>query len=596
MLRSSAQIGLLVLLSSPFFGQPAPGQAAAANAGAVQTETPTFELADVHVSPHRTTQGTRGAILRNSGRYEFTNATMVDLIRIAYDVDADKVLGGPSWLESDRFDIFAQVPPKTSQETARLMLQALLADRFKLMLHKDSHSMPTYALSVSKDGHKLKEASGSGEPECKMTIQQNSPAEAAAIQNALQNGGPVTLRVTTFLFSCHGMTMAAFAGQMHTMIVAPSYVGNNPIADRTGLKGSWDFDFKYTIKPPTNGNAPLIGTANGVVQATVSGEYISLFDAMDKQLGLKLDAVTLPIPVILVDSVNRKPADNPPEVTAKLPPPPKDEFEVAEIRLTPPGATSAGSRGFQPNGQLDLRAYPLKSLIIIGWDINGGADALADAPKWLDNAKVDLIAKLTPSGPPNQGIDIDALRPAVRALLQDRFKARIHTEMRPGTVWVMTAPKPKLAKADPLMRTLCKEGPGKDGKDPRTASPVLGRLLTCQNMTMAEFAEELPRRAGGYFTGGGPVIDETGLTDSYDFTLSFSVAQLIPGSALSNAIAGGGIVVAGGRGGDGANPNDPTGAISLQDALGKQLGLKLEQQKRPVPTAVLDHIEEKPTE
>ena len=586
MMRISARIGLLVLLPGAIFAQAPAAQ-----------PPPAFNLADVHASPRRANQGTRGAVLRASGRYEFTNATMVDLIRTAYNIDADKVLGGPSWLESDRFDIFAQVPPKTSEDTARLMLQALLADRFKLALHKDSHPLPTYALSSGKGGPKLKESDGSGEPGCKMTIQQNSPAEAAALRNALQNGGQATLRVATFLYTCRGMTMAAFAAQMHGMIVAPSYLGDNPVADQTGLQGSWDFDFKYTPKPPAAGNATFIGGTNGPLQVSTVGDYISLFDAMDKQLGLKLEPVTLPIPVIVVDSVNRKPADNPPEVTAKLPPPPKSEFEVAEIRLSPPGASNAGSRGFQASGQIDLRAYPLKSLISLGWDISGGADALADAPKWLDNVKVDLIAKLTPTGPPNQGLDIDALQPAIRALLIDRFKVQIHTEMRPGTAWILTAPKPKLVKADPLTRTLCKEGPGKDGKDPRTSNPVLGRLLTCQNITMAEFAEQLQQRSGGYFPANEPIVDSTGLTDAYDFTLSFSNAQLVPGTMLSKALASGALMIVNGRGGaDGANPNDPTGALSLQDALSKQLGLKLEQQKRPVPTAVLDHIEEKPVE
>ncbi len=591
MTRIPAPIAVPVLAAALFtqtFAQTSPAPA--------PENLPSFELADVHASPHRNDNGTRGAIIRAGGRYEFTNATMVDLIHTAYNVDADKVQGGPSWLESDRFDIFAKVPAKTSPETARLMLRSLLADRFKLALHEDKHDMPTYALAVGKGGHKLKESDDSGEPGCKMTIQQNGGLTSEAIQAAAQSGGQVTVKVATLVQSCHGMTMAAFAEQLHTMILGPMYLGNNPVADQTGLQGKWDFDFKYTPKPPANPNQNQTATtANGPVQIVQTGEYITLFDAVDKQLGLKLDAVTLPVPVLTVDSVNRKPTDNPPEVTAQLPPPPSGEFEVAEIRLSPPGTTNQGSRGFQPNGSVDLRAYPLRSLISIGWDLPN-VDALVDAPKWLENAKVDVIAKLAVTGPANLGIDVDTLRPAVKALLVDRFKVKIHTETRPGTGWVLTAPKPRLAKADPVNRSVCKEGPGKDGKDPRTANPVLARLLTCQNVTMAQFVEQLKQRNGGYFAPNEAIVDQTGLTDAYDFTLSFSAAQLIPGTMISKALAsGGGIIVSGGgRGGD--NPNDPNGAVSLQDALSKQLGLKLEQQKMPVLSYVLDHIEEKPTE
>jgi uncharacterized protein (TIGR03435 family) len=367
--------------------------------------------------------------------------------------------------------------------------------------------------------------------------------------------------------------------------------------DQTGLKGAWDFDFKYTQKPPNSNTT--VNTVNGPQPVTISGQAITLAEAMDKQLGLKLDPLTAPIPVIIVDSANRKPTDNPPEVVAKLPPPPATEFEVAEIRLTAPGAPAGTSgRGFQSNGQVDLRNYPLKSLITLGWDLNSQND-LVGAPKWLDSVKVDLIAKLPVSGPPTQGLDVDVLRAAIRALLTDRFKVALHTEMRPGTGWALTAVKPKLTKADPVNRTLCKEGPGLDGKDPRVANPVFGRLLTCQNMTMAQFAEQLPIRANGYFKIGEPVMDETGLTDAYDFTLSFSAPGLIPGLLANSGI----ILATGARGGEGvpvaagaSAASDPNGALSFYDALTKQLGLKAVQQKRDVPVVVLDHVEEKPTE
>src|ERR1700689_4383398 len=123
MMRAFAGISLIAILSNAALGQALTPQAA--------ETTPTFELADVHVSPHTLTPNMRGGVLR-AGRYDILTATMVDLIRTAYGIDADKVLGGPSWLDTDHFDVRAKAPSGATAETAKLMLQALLADRFQL--------------------------------------------------------------------------------------------------------------------------------------------------------------------------------------------------------------------------------------------------------------------------------------------------------------------------------------------------------------------------------------------------------------------------------------------------------------------------------
>jgi uncharacterized protein (TIGR03435 family) len=98
-------------------------------------------------------------------------------------------------------------------------------------------------------------------------------------------------------------------------------------------------------------------------------------------------------------------------------------------------------------------------------------------------------------------------------------------------------------------------------------------------MSMAEFAEELTTLASGYIYT--PVLDTTGIEGGYDFTLSFSSADLTKGAG-------------GAAGTNGAS--EPNGALSLIDAVNKQMGLKLEKVKRPVPVLVIDHIDEKPTD
>ena len=82
----------------------------------------TFEIADVRVSDRQINVGVTGNAIRD-GRYELHNATMVDLIRIAYGVEAEKVVGGPSWLELDRYTVIAKAPAATSVADARLMLR-----------------------------------------------------------------------------------------------------------------------------------------------------------------------------------------------------------------------------------------------------------------------------------------------------------------------------------------------------------------------------------------------------------------------------------------------------------------------------------------
>jgi len=500
-------------------------------------ETPrTFEVSDVHLSAPARNQFRRGPINRG-GRYELRNATMADLIAAAYGVDDDKVVGGPSWLEMDRFDVIARTVANTTPEMQKIMLQALLVDRFKLVVHTDTKPIAAYALTVRKHAQ-LKEAAGSGDTGCKFTPPSPPP------QGPPAGGGipPPPL----FLYTCRNMSMAGFAEGMRRMVMADQYLGVSSVVDQTGLKGTWDFSFKYSPRIPA-----------------AMGNTITMVDAIDKQLGLRLEPVKVPLPVIVVDSVNQKPTDNLPGVAESLGVSSAPaEFEVADVR--PSGPETRGMRfQIQPGGRVNLTGVTLKFLIQQAWNITG--DTLAGVPKWLDADRFDIVAKASTSPIPGQGVDIDTIWLMLRALLQDRFKLATHSEERLVDAYNLVAVKPKLKKADPTSRTRFKEGAAADGKDPRDKNPMLSRLVTCQNMTMAQFAEKLQSIAPGYIHT--PVLDATGLEGSWDFTLSFSPA------GMEQFITSQG---AGGRGGGEAprqplgtmaEASDPSGAVTLFEAI-----------------------------
>lgn len=177
-------------------------------------------------------------------------------------------------------------------------------------------------------------------------------------------------------------------------------------------------------------------------------------------------------------------------------------------------------------------------------------------------------------------MDMEAAAPMLRALLVDRFKMTYHAEDRPVSAYSLVSAKPKMKKADPASRTSCKNSNAPAG------APQGSQVLTCQNITMAQFADRLQNMAPEL---SWPVLDATGIEGGWDFALTFN----------RNA----GMMMGGGRGGDVGRADvamplasDPTGAFTLFEAVEKQLGLKLEMRKRSMPVIVIDHMEQKPTE
>lgn len=553
--------------STPFCGQLLSTRmcVAALLAGAVFSQTPAqsaFEEAAIQTSPKSGVQVARGPYL-SGGRYELRTATMVDFIAKAYGVDNDKVLGGPSWIEYDRFDLRAKMPPGTNFDSAKLMLQALLADRFKLVAHKETQQMPAFALTVGKGKPKLKDADGSGDSGCKFGL-QGLPAPAA-------EGGPAPLPAAPMLgVTCRNMTMAAFAENLRTMPGASDFLKTSPVIDKTELAGAFDFDFKMSL-------AGLI-ILNG---APAASENISIADALDKQLGLKLDPIRVPLPVVVVEGVNRTPTPNSPDVDAKVPAAPV-EFDVAEVRPSSPDLNGRMGIQIQPGGRVNITGLPLKMLIQQAWSINN--DMIVGAPKWMDTDRYDVIAR-APAGAvaagPSNGIgpgpvDIDTVWAMMRALLAERFKLVSHMEDRPATAYTLVAVKPKIKKADPASRTKFTNGPA----DAKNSGGGPSRTVVFQNMTMAQFAANLQYIANGYIRN--PVLDKTGLDGGYDFTLTFSLIN----PAQINLR---------GRGPDG-DASEPISGLTVFEAVEKQLGLKLEETKRTAPFLVIDHVEQKPVE
>lgn len=583
-MRSFANIAFLAVFAVPVFAQApppppqpspaahspsaepattaAPSAAPSAAASPSAAATVKFEAADVRFTAPYRVPFYSGAFL-SGDRYIIHQATMTHLVYTAYNLkQGGYVGGGPSWIHWDRYDIMAKVPPGTTLESARIMLQNLLADRFKLVAHPGDVQVPAYLLTAASGKPNLKPSTATEEGSCKPQY---------------PNGPPGPGSIPSMGLECHAVSLDTFANSIASMEARDYIPYATPVINTTSLKGLYDFSLKWTPN-------------FFISQAGAAG--ITLFKALEP-LGLSLDYKTTPQPGIVIDSVNREPTPNAPDLASIMPPLPPPQFEVATIRPSQPGEQGRGRMG---GDELNFQGLPLRMLINFAWDLDPRNDDVLVAPKWIDSDKIDIHAKVAAGDLGNStmgrsnSMNPDDFRPMIRSLLIDRFEIRYHMEDRPIDAYTLVADHPRLTRADPTEYTGCGTNPGSDGKDPRLGNPALDSIQTCVNVTMDQFAGQLHRIAPDYFFY--PVVDATGMKGAWDFTLVWSSAHLAQGGGPGPGPKGGDSA----PGSEGASASDPNGAISFFDAIRKQLGLKVIREKHPEPVLVIDHIDEQPTE
>jgi uncharacterized protein (TIGR03435 family) len=290
---------------------------------------------------------------------------------------------------------------------------------------------------------------------------------------------------------------------------------------------------------------------------------------------LKLEDRQLPTEVLLVDSVSRKPSENPPGTAEALPPVAMPtEFEVASVKLTDPGFRG-GRYQIQPGGRVSVEGMTLRFLLDRAFN-TFNEEAIANVPAFANGDRYDISAKAGGGIGPS---DMEATAPMMLNLLKDRFKLQYHTEERPLQAYSLVAAKPKLKKADPNSRIYCRNANAPPGAPPGS------RVLTCQNATMAMFAERLRNAAP---TLAWPVRDATNLEGGWDLSVTFNPRPMLGMRQPSGDPNAANAPV--------PTASDPSGVYSIFEALEKQLGLKLEKEKRSLPVIVIDHLEQKPTE
>jgi uncharacterized protein (TIGR03435 family) len=243
----------IILQSARAFGQAAPALA--------------FEVASI--KPSNAGPGSSG-ITTTKGRISARNVTLRRCMRGAYDVQESQILGGPKWLDEDRYDIDAKAAGPAGDHELMMMLQSLLAERFKLVFHRETRALPGYALVVGKSGLKAK----------------RSEPDARSRTNSRRGS-----------IDAEGCSMGQLAQKLSEAV-------HLPVANLTMVEGEFDFKLEWTpddmqAKAPSGGDKP--GTA-----AVDAAPGPSIFAALQEQLGLKLESRRVPTEVLVIETARTK--------------------------------------------------------------------------------------------------------------------------------------------------------------------------------------------------------------------------------------------------------------------------------------------------
>lgn len=271
----------------------------ASRAQALPATAPKFEV--ISIKPSHESGGLFRIGLQPSGRFVANNITVQFLLELTYGLKDAQISGAPRWVESEHFAIEAKPedsfieqklsPDERSRQTS-LMMQALLADRFKLALHHETKELPVYVLVVAKGGSKLKEA------------------PPAPPDGDMPPPGPPTGQMRRGGIRIGRGELIGSAIPVDRLEDVLSRITARPVLNRTGLQGIYDFTLKWT---PEEGEGGMMGGPPGPPPPDAppppDPNGPPLFTAIEEQLGLKLEAQKAPMDTVVIDHVER-PSEN----------------------------------------------------------------------------------------------------------------------------------------------------------------------------------------------------------------------------------------------------------------------------------------------
>jgi uncharacterized protein (TIGR03435 family) len=305
-LPASALSAAAILLMPPLLAQ----------APALPAAGPTFEVASVKRNTSSATMIMATVGMLPGGRVDFRNLTLRNLMVRAYGVQPHQVVGGPGWVDTDRFDVVAKAEGDASPAEVNLMLRALLAERFKLAVHTETRDLPMYRLVVARRDGRLGSDLQPSTTDCSPGARGAAPPAAPGGQDPVVRGGgpgfegvgagrggpgsapggPMGCRtlIGPGRIMMGGQPIAQFAQLLSNQV-------GRPVIDDTGLDGRYDIVLSFAPEGRGGGfGGPRSPDAPPV---PVDPDAPSLFTAMQEQLGLRLESGRGPVEVIVIDSV-----------------------------------------------------------------------------------------------------------------------------------------------------------------------------------------------------------------------------------------------------------------------------------------------------
>lgn len=253
---------------------------------------PEFEVAELKPSPPDA-QGPRAQILP-SGQINASGVPINLMINLAWDLPGAEFIVGPNWLESRRFELIAKAfagqgtNPEVDEDLLRQMLQALIVDRFKMKYHMEERPMTAYTLTADKP-----------------KVTKSDPSKRTRCVQGVVPTNNLALAQQPRQFTCTNVTMAQFGQLIPAFAAGYTRV---PVLDKTGLEGGFDFTLSFTGVGQVQ-TRPAADGAPGAAASDPNGA-LSLWDAINGQLGLKVQEQKRSLPVMVIDSISEQPGDN----------------------------------------------------------------------------------------------------------------------------------------------------------------------------------------------------------------------------------------------------------------------------------------------